>query len=273
MKLLDRMERKFGRFAIRNLMTYIITITGMVYVLYLMYPESISRLIFDPQLILKGEVWRLITFIFIPPTFDIIWIIITLYFYHMVGSSLEAEWGSFKFNIYYFIGMLGTAAVSLLLGIPGTATYINLSLFLAFARIYPDFQILIFFIIPVKIKYLAWLEWAFIAYTVIFFPVPLKIAALISLVNYFVFFGGDIFYQIKNGRRAHYNKQDFRKKLNVSPPVQKCTVCGKTHADDPMAEFRFCPECDGMKCYCMEHIRNHEHIKVEKVIEFRKKEE
>lgn len=261
MNLLDKLERTLGRYAIRGLMVYIIGINGLVYFLSYAYPESnaISKLWLDPHLILKGEVWRLITYIFIPPQASLLWIFFILYFYYIVGTGLEREWGSFKFNIYYFTGMMATAVAAFIIGQGATALYLNLSLFLAFAYIYPNFEILLFFIVPVKVKYLAWLNWFFIAFTVLTAPLPAKVAATVSILNYFLFFGKDII----NTTSAYQRRRDFRSRsaLPRKKSIHKCTICGMTENDDIKMEFRYCSQCEGDHEYCMPHLKTHEHEK------------
>ena len=193
MKWIDRLERKFGRYAIKNLMTYIVILNAVVYML-MMIPGTnlLSKFVLEPSLVLKGEIWRLITYIFIPPSTSPIFIIFVLYFYYMIGSNLENEWGSFRFNLYYFLGMLGTTIATFITGGGATPLYINLSLFLAFAHLYPNFEVLLLFIIPIKVKYLALINWIVIAWSVIFEPVPYKIAAVVSVLNFLIFFVPDI---------------------------------------------------------------------------------
>lgn len=260
--LLNKLERTFGRFAIKDLMIYIIGINALVYILSLAKPESnaISKLWLDPSLIMKGEVWRLVTFVFIPPAASILWIFFILYFYYIVGMGLEHEWGSFRFNIYYLTGMAGTVIAAFIIGQGSTALYLNLSLFLAFAFIYPDFEILLFFIIPVKVKYLAWLNWFFIAFTVLTAPLPAKAAALVSVLNYFLFFGRDMI----TTTSAYRRRRQFRS-LGAPPArtaVHKCTICGITEEDDLKMEFRYCSQCEGDHEYCMTHLKTHEHVKL-----------
>lgn len=273
MKWLDKLERKFGRFAIRGLMTYIIGFTGFAFILIKLDYSYLGKLTLIPSAVLRGEVWRLITYIFIPDTFDILWIIITLYLYYMIGNQLEHEWGSFKFNVYYLVGMLGTTIAVLLTGGSGTARYLNLSLFLAFAYLYPNYELLIFFVLPVKVKYLAWLDFGYIALTVLLPGIPLsaKAAALVSIVNYFIFFGRDMLTNSKNRRYAYKNKQRYRQQVPKTKNLgytHKCSVCGLTDRDDPGMDFRYCPECEGRHAYCREHIFDHEHVRTEKVIQF-----
>ncbi len=261
---LDKLERRFGRYAIKNLMTYIVALNALTFLLMRVDPSGnfIWKIVLDPRLVLKGQVWRVVTYIFIPPDASILGIF-ALYFYYLVGSALENEWGSFRFNVYYFTGMLLTTASSFLTGQIATPTYLNMSLFLAFARIYPDFQLLLFFILPVKIKYLAWLNWGYLAFTILNWSIPLqyKIFAVVSIVNYMIFFGKDIVISLKSGRRAYYNRQRFRSEMPREIIIHRCTICGITEKDNPRMEFRYCMDCEGDYEYCMEHLYTHEHVK------------
>ncbi len=263
MKWLDKLERRLGKFAIKNLMGYIVGITGIVYALAYFDRSGavIGKLMLIPELIMRGEVWRLFTYVFIPPGTTIIWIMFILYFYYMIGSALEHEWGSFRFNMFYLTGMLGTTIAAFITGYGATATYINLSMFLAFARIYPDYQLLLFFVIPVKVKYLAMLNWAYIVFTVLVGDVSIKLIAIVSIMNYFLFFGRAIVTRSKSNRQVHYNRRRFRSEIPRDLTIHRCTICGKTEKDDPNMDFRYCPECEGDYEYCMDHVRNHEHVK------------
>lgn len=210
MKWIDRLNRKFGRYAITDLIKYIVFLNAVVYVLMLIPGSNLhSRLVLVPELVLRGEIWRLISYIFIPPASSPIFILFTLYFYYMVGTNLEAVWGSFRFNLYYFIGMLGTTIAIFITGGVATPTYINLSLFLAFAYLYPDHQLLLFFILPIKMKYLAYLNWAIIGYSVLTQPIPYKVAAVVSVINFFLFFGPDMLDGLKLKRQVRQNRKRF----------------------------------------------------------------
>lgn len=263
MKWIDKLERRLGKFAVKNLMTYIVGITGIVYALSYFDRSGfvIGKLMLIPRLVLRGEVWRLVTYIFIPPNSSMIWIIFILYFYYMVGSALEHEWGSFKFNIFYLVGMMGTTIAAFITGYGATSLYLNLSLFLAFARIYPDYELLLFFIIPVKVKYLAMFNWAYIIFIVLVGDMSTRLIAVVSILNYFLFFGRDILTRTKSSRQVYSNRRRFKAELPRDFTIHKCTICGKTEKNDPNMDFRYCPECEGDYEYCMDHVRNHEHIK------------
>jgi len=244
-------------------MTYIVGITGIVYALSYIDNSGfvIGKLMLIPELVLRGEVWRLVTYIFIPPSSSPMWILFVLYFYYMVGSALEHEWGSFRFNVFYLVGMIGTTIAVFITGYGATSLYLNLSLFLAFARIYPDYELLLFFVMPVKVKYLAMLDWAFILFTLLVGDMSTRFVTVVSIINYFLFFGRDILARTKSGRQVYDNRRRFRAELPRDFTIHKCTICGKTEKDDPNMDFRYCPECEGDYEYCMDHVRNHEHVK------------
>lgn len=217
MKWINKLERKYRRYAISNLMTYIIALNAAVYVINLLIPQSnlYAKLALNPAMILRGEIWRLITFLFLPPSSSPIFIVFVLYFYYLVGSNLEYQWGSFRFNIYYLIGVLSTIAASFIsYAITGfglvSPEHLNLSLFLAFAHLFPYFEVLLFFFIPIKVKYLAWFNWAFIVFALIFRPLPMKLAAIASVVNYFIFFGSDLITTIKLHIQTYKKRKRFR---------------------------------------------------------------
>jgi hypothetical protein len=183
----------------------------------------------------------------------------------MIGSSLENVWGSFRMNVYYFVGMLGTTLAAFLTGYPGTSVYLNLSLFFAYAHLFPNDEILLFFILPVKIKYLGWLSWAFLGYSALTSgSIGGAIVTLIPVVNFFLFFFEDFIHYSKGRRKVHKNRTKFRAQvidLDSARSIHKCTICGKTEKDDSKLEFRYCTDCDGYREYCMEHLKTHEHVK------------
>jgi hypothetical protein len=261
MNLINQLERKFGHLAIRRLMYYIIISNAAVWLLSNINPLLVNKLLLVPEWVLRGEVWRLITFITIPPTFNILWGIFTLYFYYLVGTSLENEWGTFRFNLYYFTGMIATIIGAFITGGYTTSFYLNLSLFFAFARLYPNFELLIFFILPVRIKYIAWINWLIFGYTILFSPVNTKIAAIIALINYFLFFGKETIESIKLKRQVHYNRKKFFDEIAGTPPIHRCAVCGITERDDRRMDFGYCKECGDDYEYCTKHITDHQHQK------------
>ncbi|MEN8906773.1 MAG: rhomboid family intramembrane serine protease, partial [Clostridiales bacterium] len=221
-----------------------------------------SELVLQRNLVLEyRQVWRLITFIFIPPNFSPIFALFALALYYFIGSSLENEWGTFKFNLYYFIGVIGTALSAFLSSGIVDSKYIYLSLFLAFAYLYPDFQIRLFLILPIKMKYLAWLDVVFLAFSFFGGNLTTKISISVSLINFLLFFGMDIFRFLTNRGSSKYRKMVYTSQTAKNKPFHKCHVCGITEEDDYNAEFRFCGSCEGNYEYCMKHLKSHEHIK------------
>lgn len=218
MTWLDKLQRKFGRIGIPNLMLYIVVGNLLVFVFDLIFaakgqtPFS-SYINFVPQLIFQGQVWRAITFIFVPPNSSLVFIALTLYFYYFVGSNLENAWGTFRFTFYYLVGMIGIIIAGFCTGIalPG---YLNLSLFLAFATLFPNVQVLLFFIIPVKVKYLGFADAVLFILAIIFQPIPYKVAALVSIVNYLIFFGPTFFGWLGAKRRQNRIRKEFQAKMD-----------------------------------------------------------
>lgn len=261
---LDKMEKKFGKFGISNLMLYITALNGVVFLLSYVDKENLflAKLVLIPSLVMQGEVWRLITFLFIPPASSPFWLIFALYFYYMIGSTLEHEWGSFKFTIYYLIGVLGAIGAAFLGG-AASAMFLNLSLIFAFSYLFPNYQILLFFILPVKMKYLSWVYAAFLAYMIYSQPVYGLITVGGSIINFLLFFGKDIIIRLATGRKVYYNRKSFKAKIPKGVIIHRCTVCGKTEKDDRNLEFRYCVDCEGDYEYCMEHLYTHEHVKAD----------
>jgi membrane associated rhomboid family serine protease len=259
MNTLDYLEKKFGRFVIPNLTLYIITGQVILFVINLIGKVDLSLALLVPQLVFEGQWWRLLFFIFIPPAAHPVFIIFAWYFFYLMGSALEGHWGEFRFNLFLLVGYIVTVAVSFLFPLyPATNIFIGGSVFLAFAFLYPDFEILIFFILPIKIKWLALLTWIGYAIQFILGPWPTRLIVLASISNFFLFFGKDILWRMRAG-----NRQMIRKAKTISgnkDPFHRCTTCGITDLSHPEMEFRYCSEC-GSLCYCSEHIKNHEHVK------------
>ena len=212
---IDKLERKIGKHTIHNLMTYIVAGMSVVFVLdYFVYAQNEvsfgSFIIFDRDAVMSGQVWRLLSFVFFPPDFSPIFIIFSLYLYWLIGTSLERAWGSFKFNFYYICGIIGAVISGMITGY-ATNVYLNLSLFLAFSIIYPDYELLIFFFLPIKVKYLAILDAAGLIFLLIVDSWPGKLALLFAMFNLILFFGGDFINRIKN----IYRRYKFRRDSNA----------------------------------------------------------
>ncbi|OGO81171.1 MAG: hypothetical protein A2Y21_04265 [Clostridiales bacterium GWC2_40_7] len=261
MNWLDKLEKRYRRFGIRGLMKYIIGLNAIVFFMIRVEPSFEYTLALIPDYVMRGEVWRLVTYLFIPPATSVFFIIFVLYFYYMIGTSLEQEWGTFKFNVYYLIGMIGTTAAVFITGGIATAVYLNLSLFLAFAYIFPNFQILLFFFFPIKVKYLGYLNAAFIIYSILTEKLPGKVAAIVSILNFLLFFGKDLFINLKRGRKNFKRRKGYVVQFPKDRTVHKCQICGRSERDDKDLEFRYCVDCEGDHEYCMDHLHSHGHVR------------
>jgi len=266
---LNRFERflnRNNRFGIKNLMLYIVIGNALVFLLSQTDRgfTIVNYFVFYPELILRGQIWRLFTFVLIPPASNLLSLVLSLYFYYLIGSTLEREWGVLKFNVYYLTGVILTAVYSVLSGAVATSFYLNLSLFFAFAMLFPDFQILLFFILPVKIKYLAYLNAAVFLFGIFFNRFPQNLFPLIAIANFFIYFYGDIISFFRSKRYTAKNTVSFKNKVRQMKRdrgyLHRCTTCGKTDTDYPEMEFRYCSLCKNYACYCEEHILDHTHI-------------
>lgn len=204
MNWLNRLERRVGRRYIPHLMQYLVIAMAGVFILdYLPLRQSASALLyFNRELILRGQIWRLITFIFLPPTGSFLFILLSLYFYYFLGTSLENHWGGAKFNIYYAIGILGNIAAGFLTGYT-TNSYLNTSLLLSFAVLYPDMEFVLFFFLPVKVRWIGWAWGLYLLYQLVMDPWPYKLALVLSFLPFVLFFGKQAWLQLRmDGRRV-----------------------------------------------------------------------
>ena len=272
----DRFCALHPRLGIPGLMRYIVGANAVIYLLSLFARGgSLNFLCMDPASVLRGELWRIVTYVLLP-TNGGIFLVISLFFYYWLGESLERLWGSTKFTVYYVSGTLLTALASLLaylidgISVPiYGAVYVNTALFLAFALNYPDAMVNIYFIIPVKMKWLAALEGILYALSVV-----TAIAArmwgqalmpIVALLNLFVFFTPD-FLRKADRVKAHTRPQavQFRRAVKEQQRQKgyhhKCSVCGRTDTDYPDLQFRYCSKCAGYHCFCEDHIFNHTHF-------------
>ena len=210
----DKLQRKLGRYAIPNLMLYIVAGMAVVFVVdTVVYPvtgfSARSLFAFNRAAILRGQIWRLITFIFIPPSSSMLFIIFSLYFYWMIGTALQQQWGSFRFNLFYLCGVIGSVIAGCITG-GATNTYLNMSLFLAFALIYPDFQIMLFFMIPLKVKWLALLDAISLLLMFMTDSWAGRLALVMAMANLALFFWRDGYQTIKNAYRRYQWKKNWR---------------------------------------------------------------
>ena len=293
MNFLNKMERKFGKYAIPNLSLYLILGYILGYAMQFINPAIVDFLTLNPYLILHGQIWRLVTWIIIPPSRLDLLTIVMLMFYYSVGTNLERTWGTFYYNVYLLMGMFFTIIGSfLIMGISyipgvrsyervilyGTETYfllvarsfstyfINMSIFLGFAATFPDVQVLLMFIIPIKVK------WMGIAYAVLLgiqflqSDIVGKIVIGASLLNFVLLFmmtrsGIGMRISPRQVKRRHDYSREVKRAKPASVAKHKCAICGKNSEDNPEAEFRFCSKCNGNYEYCQDHLFTHTHVK------------
>lgn len=285
MNWLTKLERKFGRFAIPNLMYYIIICYGLGFILTYINPSFYTQyLSLNIEAVFHGQIWRVITFIIRPPSASFLFIILVLYFYYMIGKQLEMSWGAFRFNLYFFAGVLfhviAAIIVYLITGVSLQidAWYLNLSMLLAFAAMYPDMQFYWFGVIPIKAKWMALLDAALFLWTIIKAFLPAysasvyafhykaeALAAAVSILNFVIFFMGS-----RNAKpfspKEIRRKKEFKTKIRpenqyAGGAKHKCAVCGRTELDDETLEFRYCSKCNGNYEYCQDHLFTHTHVK------------
>jgi len=196
---------------------YVVGGMGIVFLLSMARPEFLALLDLDTRAVAHGQVWRLVTYLFIPQATSLFWILFSLYWVYWIGSSLEAEWGSFKLNVYYLIGMLGTTLAAFITGMPQANTYLNYSLLFAFATLFPDYEIRLFLILPIRMKWLGWLTFAFVAYEFVQGDWGVKGAVVAALANYLLFFSGHIARAVRGGRLQA--QQAARRASSAPPPL------------------------------------------------------
>ena len=280
MKRVDMFCYRHPRFGIKNLMLIIVAGTAAVYLLGLMdrSGQLLSFFLFNPAAILQGQVWRLVSFVFFPMSGGIS-LLLFLYFYYFIGSTLENVWGRGRFTIYYLIGMLLTVIYGFViyfitgLPMPVFTNYINLSMFFAFATLFPEQRVLLFYIIPIKIKWLALLDAAYFVYAIVDGFISgaglYSLLPVIAVLNYLLFCGEALVALIRprgtrQQRASTVNFQREARKIHrdqrTKGYTRRCEVCGRTDTDYPDLEFRYCSRCQGVHCFCQDHINNHVHF-------------
>lgn len=295
---LNRLERKWGHYAIPNLTMYLVAMYVIGFILRIVAPNLYNLFGLDMYYVFQGQVWRLVTFLLIPPDTSLL-IVITLLFYASIGQTLERTWGTFYYNVYMISGVLFTILGNLIAFllqwlITGEATncigtnyYILMSMFLAFAYLYPDMEVLLMFIIPIKVKWMAYVYYAIIAYQVyryvsIFInaetayagyaasdiayvkglAIGSAISIVMSLLNFFLFYYSSK-KKMQPSRAQKKRKKNFQAKMVQPQGItrHKCAVCGATEETNPELEFRFCSKCKGNYEYCQNHLFTHEHVR------------
>lgn len=271
MNLLNKLERKFGKYAIPNLMYYVVILYAFGLLISQLAPQIyIEYLMLDASKILKGQIWRAVTFLMWPISGGIFINILIIYCYYNLGRALEYMWGSFRFNLFFLMGVIGHVLAAIIIylafGIvyPLTAEYLNFSLFFAYALTFPDHHFFLFMIVPIKAKWMALIDAAFFIYGFIFGGPATKIAVLMSMLNVIVYFF--ILKGSKYNPREIKRRQQFKAQMTQvvnetkKGPRHRCAVCGRTELDDPNLTFRYCSKCEGDYEYCQDHLFTHQHV-------------
>ena len=291
MNWLNKLERKIVRYAIPNLIVWMIGAYTIGFVLYTVSPGILNLLTLSPYHILHGQIWRLFTWILMPTESNLIFLLIMALFYYQLGTTLERTWGTFRFNVYIISGMIFTvigafilyaiyyvqnlaaitampalaANLSSSLGWGYSVNYINMSIFLAFAVMYPDMQVMLYFIIPIKMKWMAIVYGVLIVYNFVMSSWAGRISIVMSMLSFIVFFLSTRNLKRYTPHEVH-RRQKFKAQMREPRPgsgitKHKCAVCGRTELDAPELEFRFCSKCEGNYEYCSDHLFTHQHIR------------
>ncbi|MDQ3621138.1 MAG: rhomboid family intramembrane serine protease [Verrucomicrobiota bacterium] len=257
MHWIDRAENQFGHICIPGLPRVIVGFNALVFVLYKLQPDYLSVLDLDPARIIDGEVWRLVTYIFIPSVGGILgdWLTVLLYcwFLWFVGNGVEQAIGPFKTTWFYVFGMIGTTIAAFLFGAQFSSAMLNSTLFFAFARFYPEMQLLLFFILPFKVKWMAWGMAALLLLGFVIGDWSYRAALIAAFANYFIFFGREIVHEARQRSEVSARRRRLEAARLSTPDegLHRCEVCGRTELIAPDLEFRVAR--DGNE-YCLEHL-------------------
>ena len=259
MSLLDSLERRFGRFALPGLIRIVVALTALVYLLTFLNPNFLSVLTLEPARILHGEVWRLVTYIFIPGSVgqpgslvQPLWLLLVLWFLLFIGDRLEQAWGAFRLNLYFLIGMIGTTIAAFFFGAQFSNAMLASSLFFAFANFYPDEVIYIFFVLPAKVKWLAWISAALLLLRFVAGSTSYRMALVAAFANYLIFFGPELVRAARNRKQTATRRRRFEGNArSEEEALHRCANCGATELTNPNLEFRV--SRDGEE-YCLAHL-------------------
>lgn len=260
-KLLARLERRLGFLAVPNLASFIVGGMAIVWVLSSLRPGFEQLLTLDLAAVRAGQVWRLVTYLFLPESMSAIWVLLSLYWLWIVGSNLEQEWGSFKFNVYYFFGMVGTTIAAWLSGAAVGNAWLNTSLFLAFATVFPDYEIYLFFILRIKVKWLGLVSAGMLVFEFAMGSWPARAAISAAMINYFLFFGGTLLAMMRS-RNLQVRQTARRAESRPPPPIlvagRQCAICKAREEDGADIRICTCEKCGGKpRELCLAHARNH----------------
>lgn len=252
MATLDKLERRLRFLAIPGFIRVVVGLTALVFVMVRLNPEFRFMLDLDATRIRQGEVWRLVTYVFLSQTTSFLWILLVLWFLWFIGEGLEQAWGAFRVTLYFIVGMIGTTAAAFFFGARFSNSMLYTSLFFAFARFYPDQVIYLFFILPVKIKWIAGVSAAFLLFGFVVGSNSYRMALVAALANYLIFFGPEIIHEARHRDQVSARRRRYEESSRgEAEPLHKCAVCGATELTDPNLDFRVAR--DGEE-YCMEHL-------------------
>lgn len=261
MSWLNKLERNFGGVAVPNLTLSLIVGQVAAYLFINMGVIAAADLVFVPRLVAQGEVWRVISFLFLPPVAHPIFLIFAWYLFYIMGSALESHWGDFRYNVYILIAWAASIATSFIaFNQAATNAYIAGSVFLAFAWLNPEFVLYLFFVLPVKIKWLAWLTWAGYVFQLVVGTMSDRMLVIAAVLNFLIFFGPELMGYARTNRRQMVEKAGSFARAGKAEPFHTCHTCGKTDVSHPDMPFYYCSECTGAPGYCAEHIDDHEHV-------------
>src|SRR5438477_2472222 len=257
MSAMDKLERRLGFIAVPGLLRYVAALTALVFILFKFDPHYLTLIDLDIEEVKHGQIWRLITYIFIPQLGGLIpdWIsaAFAVLFLIWVGDRLEEAWGAFRLTLFFLIGMIGTTIAAVFFGQGFSNAMLYSSLFFAFARFYPDVVIFFAYILPLKVKWIAWIYAALLLFQFTFGSMALRSAMLVAFANYFLFFGRDIFNEARHRREVSHRQRRFESDSAHSAvePLHSCAVCGATELTDPNLEFRVARNGEE---YCVPHL-------------------
>jgi hypothetical protein len=266
--MLDKLERWFGRFALPNVTLYIIVGQVFVALSTLLHLLDLKNFVLVPVLVVHGEAWRVLTFPFYPPPvnysslFSVAMLPFAWWIFFIMGNALEHHWGVFRYNLFLLAAWVLTIAAAFLTPLTIlTNGYVGVTVFLAFAWLYPDFELMPFFIFTVRIKWLALLTCLYGAYCWIAGDWPTRWQIVAMVATLLLFFGRDLVQTLRYRRRKIVVRTKRMVEEKQPPaPRHRCHVCGRTDLTDPTLDFRYCSKCAGDQCYCPDHIFNHEHV-------------
>lgn len=287
---MSNFEKKFGKYAVSNLSLKLVILYVIGYVLYFVKPDIFSLLVLDVTALMNGQIWRLFSWLLVPPESgsNFLFVAIMLYFYYSIGTSLERVWGDYKYNVYIFLGIILTILSAFfwvgylrLSGCTGlelatlskygagyfSTYYINMSIFLAFALTFPEAQVYLFFVLPIKVKYLGWIDAGFLVMSMITGNSAQRFviaAALLNVVLLFMRSRSWMSYspgQVRRRQKFRRSVEEGKKNSRSAATIHKCAICGRTEKDGDNLEFRYCSKCEGGLEYCQDHLFSHVHVK------------